>query len=202
MKKNIVIIGAGGHSKVLSDIVSSLGYNLCGFLDDTKTEPGIIGELSDYEKYLKCEFVIGIGDNYERKRIASNMNCKFASLIHPTAIVSPSVKLGEGTVVMPNAVVNAASTIGKHCIINTSSVVEHDCRLGDYVHISPGAVLCGKVDIGNLCHIGAGVVVKDKISIVSKCTIGISAGVVKNINQPGVYYGVPAKEKRISVSNS
>lgn len=197
MVKNIVIIGAGGHSKVISDIVSSLGYNLCGFLDDTKTEPGILGKIADYEKYINCEFVIGIGDNNARKRIASNMNCKFACLIHPTAIVSPSANLGEGTVVMPNAVVNASSTIGKHCIINTSSVVEHDCRLGDYVHISPGAVLCGTVDIGNLCHIGAGATVKNNISITDNCVIGLAAGVVKNITEPGIYVGVPTKKHKI-----
>ena len=94
---------------------------------------------------------------------------------------------------MANAVINPFAKVGKHCIINTACVVEHDNQIADYVHISPGAVLAGTVSVGELTHIGAKAVVRNNISITSECVVGAGAAVVKEIDEKGVYAGVPAR---------
>ena len=108
--------------------------------------------------------VIAVGDNAKRRQIALENECmrptwRYDIVIHPYAVVSPSARIGEGTVIMAGAVVQANARIGKHCIINTGASVDHDCVLGDYVHVAPGAHLCGHVEVGEGALIGAGVCV-------------------------------------------
>lgn len=86
--------------------------------------------------------IVSIGVNSTRKKIVEKLNCHFGVAIHPTAVVSPSARIGEGTVVMAGAIINAGAVIGKHCIINTGASVDHECVLGDYVHIAPRVALC------------------------------------------------------------
>lgn len=187
MNRNVIIIGAGGHGQVIGDIVCASGDNLLGFLDDNKD---CLGKIKDYVNFPDAEFIIGIGNNNIRKEL-SKYNCKWYTAIHPSAIISPSVKIGEGSVVMPNAVINANAVIGKHCIINTGAIVEHDNILEDFVHISPGAKLGGTVHIGEGTWIGIGASVKNNIEICSDTIIGAGALVVKNIKNQGTYIGVP-----------
>ena len=173
-----------------------------GFLDDDPTKKEIhqipvLGKIEDTQKYKDdfC-FIIGIGDNQIRKKIAErNPALNYYTAIHPTAVIGEGVRIGNGTAVMANAVINADANIGEHCIINTSAVIEHECVIGDYTHISPQACLCGNVYVGEECHIGAGVTVINNLSICLKCTIGIGAVVVSNIEKQGIYIGNPAKEK-------
>ena len=195
MPKEIIIIGAGGHSRVIEDIIIQSGDVVYGFLDDDLTKSNVIGKVEDCVKYEDKFFVIGIGDNESRKRICNKYaNLKYYTAIHPKAVVSKSAFIGCGTVVMANAVINPHANIGKHCIINTASIVEHDDILADFVHISPNATLCGGVNVGECTHIGAAAVVKNNISITSSCVVGVGAAVVKNIEKNGVYIGVPAKK--------
>lgn len=191
MEKNVIIIGAGGHGKVISDIVTASGDRFLGFLDDDESK-SVLGRTADYEKYRDAFYVIGIGDPKIRE-FMSKLPCKWYTAIHPSAIISPSAKIGEGTVIMPNAVVNADAKIGKHTIINTASVVEHDNEIEDFVHVSVGARLGGTVKIGRSTHIGIGVTVKNNINICADCIVGAGAVVVKNIEKSGIYKGVPAK---------
>jgi sugar O-acyltransferase (sialic acid O-acetyltransferase NeuD family) len=196
---NLIIIGAGGHAKVVVDIANALGYNILGFLDDNTTINEFanlkqLGKIEDCTKYIdKAKFVIAIGNNAVRKRIAEEYNLKFATLIHPSAVVSPNATIGEGSVVMPLCVINSNTQIGEHCIINTAAIVEHDNTIGDFSHISPNATLCGTVNIGDMCHIGAAVTVINNTNICSDCIIGAGAVVTKDINKSGTYVGVPAK---------
>lgn len=196
---NLIIIGAGGHAKVISDIAKENNYNLLGFLDDNESLTELsgltrLGKIADCENFSdKAEFVIAIGNNAVRKRIAEEYNLAFATLIHPCAVISPNATIGEGSVVMPLSVINANAKIGKHCIINTASVVEHDNDIGNFTHISPNATLCGSVTIGEMCHIGASATVINNITICDNCIIGAGAVVTKNINNLGTYVGVPAK---------
>ena len=196
MCKSVVIIGAGGHARVVADIVKKSGDKVVGFLDDFNTGDGILGVIDDCTKYADgCSFVIAIGSNKVRSAIAKKYSgLKFYTAVHPAAVISENVTIGSGTVVMANAVINSGAVMGEHAIINTASVVEHDNSIGDYVHISPGATLCGTVSVGEGTHIGAGSVVKNNISICEECVIGCGAAVVKDITKPGVYAGVPAKE--------
>lgn len=201
---NIIIIGAGGHSKVVQDIVRSLNqYKIYAILDDafstTVEKEGIIYSSIHYLRKLNVNnyyFVIAIGDNRVRQNIAKRISIpssQYATLIHPSVVISESSNIAKGTVVMPNAVINAHSNIGQHCIINSNAVVEHDNFLEDLVHISPGVVLSGGVKVGEGSHIGSGSVTIPNIKIGSWSTIGAGAVVIKNIPKYVTAVGVPAK---------
>ena len=195
MSKEVIIIGASGHGKVIADIIEKSGDKVVGFLDDDLTKKGVIGPVCDCVKYKDKQFIIGIGNTQIRKRIAEEYpELSYYTAVHPTAVISGDVKIAEDTAVMANAVINASATVGAHSIINTSSVVEHDNVIGDFVHISPGAVLCGGITIGNETHIGAGVVVRNNVTICGNVTIGCGACVVEDITESGIYVGVPAKK--------
>ena len=208
MNKKIIIIGAGGHSKVIADIIEKSKDIVLGFLDDNKEKDVIIIKEKQYKVIGKIEecvkiqeenkdiqFVIGIGDNKTRKNIANRYNnLKYYTAIHPSSQIALDVEIGQGTVIMANTCLNTSAKIGKHCIINTASVIEHDNEINDYVHISPNATLCGTVKIGELTHIGAGATIKNNISICNNCIIGVGAVVVKNIEVCGTYIGTPAKK--------
>lgn len=194
----LVIIGAGGHGKVVADNALKNGYTEICFVDDHASgscmglpilgTSAVLGALNDG----RTDFVIGIGSNPVRKHIAERYALPWITLIHPSAQIAADAQLGPGTVVMAGAVVNPSARAGAHGIINTGAIVEHDNVLGDYVHISPRAALGGTVRIGALTHVGIGAVVRNNIEICSGCTVGAGAVVVKNINQSGVYAGIPA----------
>lgn len=195
MNRKVVIIGASGHGKVVADIVRSSGDTVVGFLDDNQ-DADVLGNIAEFNKYLDCEFVIAIGSAEIREKISHN-KMKYYTAIHPSAIISPSATIGEGTVIMPYAVVNADAKIGKHCIINTSAVVEHDDVIEDFVHISVGAKLGGIVHVGKLTWVGIGSCVKQCINICDNCMIGAGSVVVKDITDSGTYCGVPATRMRL-----
>lgn len=204
--KKLILIGDSGHSKVINDIVKSDNqYTVVANLDDKYQEEAIsdqvlkapidkINELLKKDSTLKV--IIAIGSNIVRKKIVNKLlldSDRYLSLIHPTAIVSSSVKLGQGTVVMPNAIVHADSKIGNHSIINTNSVIEHDCLVEDYVHISPSATLTGGVKVGEGTHIGAGSTIIPTRQVGGWSTIGAGAVVTSNISANTTAVGVPAK---------
>lgn len=198
MSKAIVLVGGSGHAKVIIDAIRLSGGEIFGILDDgipAGTQVlgvTVLGNTNEYEKYKSHPFLVAIGNNEIRRRLAEKMDVCWTKVVHPSATVSQYADLGEGTVVMPGAVINAGASIGKHCIINTGSVVEHDNVLGDYVHISPNAALGGTVTVGENTHVGLGAYVRNNLDICGGCTIGVGAVVVKNIAEPGVYAGVPA----------
>ena len=195
----LIIIGAGGHGKVIADNALKNGYKDICFVDDASTGEcmgfPIVGTSEDIERFDDCntDFIIGIGNNAVRKMIAEKYSVHWVSLIHPSAQIAANVSVGKGTVVMANAVINACATIGEHCIINTGAIIEHDNVIGNYVHISPNAALGGTVHIGECTWIGLGASVINNIDICSCCTIGAGAVVVRNITERGIYIGVPAK---------
>lgn len=208
MFNRLVIVGAGGHGKVIADIAIKIGYTDIVFIDDNA-----IGDCLGYPIVGTCEiieslndnkngFVIAVGNNKSRRRIAEQHNVNWVSLIHPSAQIGADVKIGVGTVIMANTVLNPCSTVGKHCIINTSSVIEHDNVIGDYVHISPQVALGGTVRIGDGTHIGIGAVVRNNITVCNDCTVGAGAVVIKNITESAMYIGVPAKMMTIHKSNT
>lgn len=197
----LIIIGAGGHGKVIADNALKNGYkNIC-FLDDNTTGDvmgfPIIGTSSKIVSLDdgNTDFIIGIGNNAVRKEIAEKNQVNWVSIVHPSAQIAFNVKIGKGTVVMANAVINVCTAVGEHCIINTSAVVEHDNVVEDYVHISPKASLGGSVHIGANTHIGIGTTVKNNVDICDGCVIGAGAVVLKNIIDSGIYIGVPARIK-------
>lgn len=194
--KKLVIIGASGHGKVIADIAIKNGYKDIVFLDDDES----IVECAGFPKVGKisqaCSIegdkIIAIGDARIRERIQKKLNV--ITLIHPDAVISRRVKIGEGTVVMAGAVINSDVVIGKGCIINTGASVDHDSKIGDFNHVSIGAHVAGTCITGNKIWIGAGATISNNINICSNCTIGAGAVVIRNINKEGTYVGVPAKK--------
>lgn len=198
MSESMILIGGSGHAKVIIDCIRASGGEVYGILDDGKPVGTrvlgvpVLGGIAGYERYKEHPFLIAIGSNEIRGRIARQLDVCWATVVHPRATVSEHAKLGEGTVVMANAVINACAEVGRHCIVNTGAIVEHDNILGDYVHISPGAALGGTVTVGEGTHIGIGACVRNNIFVCGGCTVGAGAAVVKDIAEPGIYAGTPA----------
>ena len=195
----LVIIGAGGHGKVVADTALKIGYTSICYIDDHASGNvmgfPIVGTSADIERLNdgNTDFIIGVGNNAVRKMIAEMYKVNWVSIVHPSAQIAYNVTIGNGTVVMANAVINVCATIGEHCIINTGAIVEHDNVIQNYAHISPRAALGGTVHIGSLTHVGIGAAVKNNIEICPSCIIGAGAVVVKNINESGTYVGVPVR---------
>ena len=198
--KQLVIIGASGHGKVVADIAKKNGYEQIVFLDDRDSLPqcgpyAVAGKCSDFTDY-DCDIVVAIGNPVIREKflLALEINGKrIPTLVHPNASIGESVQIGKGTVIVAGAVVNPGAVIGKGCIINTCASVDHDCVLADYVHVAVGAHVAGTVSIGERTWIGAGTTVSNNVSICADCMIGAGAVVVKDIFEKGTYIGVPAR---------
>lgn len=200
MNNRLIIIGAGGHGKVIADNALKNGYTDICFVDDHATGVcmgfPIIGTTKDIRDLDdgKTDFIIGIGSNGARKRIVDTYHVNWVTLIHPSAQIGIHVSLGKGTVVMAGAIINACASIGEHCIVNTGAIVEHDNVIRDYVHLSPGTKLSGTVTVGECSWIGTGASVINNVEICDHVIIGAGAAVVKNIDHCGTYVGVPARE--------
>lgn len=200
MNKKVVIIGAGGHGRVVADTVEICGDTVVGFLDDstaTNDKVNVIGKVSEAEKFCDGEtyLFVAIGNCEIREKIMSSLpDAKWYTAIHPSAVISPSATIKEGTCIMPNAVVNNSAVVGKGVIINTCASVDHDDVIGDFVHIACGVHLAGTVTIGEGCWLGIGAIVSNNISVCDKVMIGAGAVVVKDITEKGTYVGTPAKK--------
>lgn len=207
MNKKVIIIGAGGHARVIEDIILKTGDSIVGFLDDNVTGKldgipilGKIKEANDiYEKYPASKFIIAIGNNNIRKEISQKYLLPYYTAIHPNSIIANNVRIKEGSVIMAGSCINPYVTIGTHVIINTGAIVEHNCEIADFVHISPRGVLGGTVYVGEATHIGIGAVVKNNIKIEKDIIVGAGAVVVKDIQESGTYIGVPAQKKKEKV---
>lgn len=197
----LIIMGYGGHGKVIYDIAKNLKiYEDIKFLDDNYFKNDLVaGCISDFDKFkTEFDFIVGIGDNKTRKKYTKLLelnNAKICSIIDSSAIISDSSIVYPGTVIMPNVVVNCNSIIGNGVILNTGSIVEHDSIVGDFSHISPNVVLGGSVKIGKLCWLGIGSIVKNNIQVCDFTTIGAGSLVIRSILIPGIYYGSPCKKK-------
>lgn len=188
-KTKLYIYGASGHGKVVADVAKSAGYKEIVFLDDN-------GELKFSPDLPKFPVIIAIGDNKIRANLqkkVSEVGFEIATLIHETAVISPTAKIGRGVVIMPNVVVNAHAIINDGVILNSSCVIEHDCKIGKFAHISPNSALAGGVEVGEFSHIGLGSSVIQKIKIGKNCVIGAGSAVIKEIDENCVAVGVPAK---------
>ncbi len=194
------LYGAGGHSQIIKLLLEQNGVSVNEIFDDnpSKSHPkfkNIIPGIKHHSSfpYEGAPFIVGIGDNMHRYKIAKVLTSGFAKAIHTTAVVDPSSILGDGSVVYAGAVIQPNTYIGKHVIINTLASVDHDNIINDFVHISPNVTLCGLVEIGEGSHIGAGAVVIPKVKIGKWCTIGAGAVIIKDIPNYAVVVGNPGK---------
>src|SRR5580704_19059420 len=211
--EELVIVGGGGHSKVVISIVQKLaGYRILGYTDlkDNGAVIGIpflggdseLGLLATGGKELSAVIAVGqVGlgklrcELFER---LSTLDLRFPPIVSPDAIVSKEAACGHGAVVMDGAVINAGASVGTGSIVNTNSTIEHDSVISDWVHVAPGATICGGVTIGRFSMVGAGATVIEGIEVASGCIIGAGATVVSSLTDPGVYVGCPARRVRLS----
>lgn len=207
----VVGVGAGGHAKVVIEILKQLrDCEIVGLVDrrpelwqtellgikvlgDDRLLPELKGRGIDHA------FIgIGtIGDTTARRELYRKVvDCGFqiASAVHPAACVSPSANLGSGATVMAGAIINAAARLGTNVIVNTGAIVEHDCVIGDHVHIATGARLSGGVIVDEGAHIGLGAIIRQQIRVGRDAVVGAGAVVVKDVAPGTTVVGVPAKQ--------
>lgn len=192
-----MLYGAGGHARVILDCILESGSEVEGIFDDDQDLVSLNGYsvLGSYDmtEYPELSIIITIGDNKTRKKIASTIKHKFATAIHPSAVVSKFARIDVGSMIIHSATIQTGVTIGKHSIINTSSSVDHDCKLGSFVHISPKACLCASVQVGDGTHVGASATILPGVKIGKWCVIGAGAVVNRDIPDYSVVVGIPGK---------
>jgi sugar O-acyltransferase (sialic acid O-acetyltransferase NeuD family) len=206
-KGEMVVVGGGGHAKVLISLLKKAGYQVVGYTDKIDRglilDVGYLGDDAVLRDFItgrgQPNAVIGIGKvdaspvRLDRQRGLQAWGFGFPVIRSPEAVVNEDVVVGPGTVLMDRVVVNSGTEIGEASILNTGSTVEHDCRVGDNVHIASGATLAGGVTIGDHCMIGMGCNVIQLVTIVTGCIVGAGATVVRDLSEPGTYVGSPAK---------
>jgi UDP-perosamine 4-acetyltransferase len=204
-----VLIGAGGHARVVADLLRILGAGIAGVYD---ADPGRHGTVAfglpvvggdDAALALppaSIWAINGVGSIgpattrcavYERFTAAG---FEFPALVHPTACLSPDAALESGVQVMAGAVVGPGARLGENSLVNTRAVVEHDCRVAAHAHVAPGATLCGGVVVGRAAHVGAGAVVIQGMAVGDGALVAAGAAVVRPVRAGGRVAGVPARE--------
>ena len=203
--KGLLIIGAGGHGKVIADIASTLGkWDQIAFVDDKYPDLKqvldwlVIGGMEDFRMHRQeyPDVFVAVGDNAVRQKItiwSEEAGFHLPSLIHPRAAVSRLAVIGAGTIINSQSAVNANAKIGKGCIVNTGATVGHDCVLGDFVHVAPGASLAGETVIGEACWIGMRSAVIEQLTVGKGVVVGAGAVVLSDVPDQKLVVGIPAK---------
>lgn len=204
MKNDVALVGYSGHGFVVGEAAIKQGYPLKYYVDKREVSYNplaliYLGDEAD-DKFIgwdrKIEFVLGIGNNLIREKIARKILNKGASInnvIHPSAYLSDYCTIAAGNFVANNAVINTNAKVGSYTIINTACIVEHDCQIGDFCHIAPGAVLAGNVSVGSSTFIGANAIVKEGVRIGRNVVIGAGSVILRNIPDSSTVYGNPGK---------
>jgi acetyltransferase EpsM len=198
--KSIIIFGAGGHTKVIIDLIKELNqYAIIGIYDDNKDgyfeDIPVLGKIDDNIIKNSDEYIIGIGNDIIRRRIYERFyNLPWAILIHPRSIVSKSAIINSGSVVFAGAVIQTGVIIGKQCIINTNCNIDHESIVNNFTSICPGVTICGNVIIGELTFIGANSTIIQGKSIGKNCIVGAGSVIIRNIDNDCKVAGNPGKK--------
>lgn len=196
----LVVVGAGGHAKVVIATARAAGLAIAHVVDDDRARWGglllgvpIAGPIGEVLADPRARAVLAIGHNATRRRLAHAARCRFVSAVHPSAIVDASVQLGDGSVIFAGAIIQPDAVIGAHAIVNTGASIDHDCVLGEAVHVAPGARLAGNVRLGDEAFLGIGAVVIPGIAIGARTIVGAGAAVVRDLPADVIAAGVPAR---------
>ncbi|MCE9649657.1 MAG: NeuD/PglB/VioB family sugar acetyltransferase [Parvibaculum sp.] len=198
----LYIIGGGGHAKVAIAAAEAAGLGIAAIYDDNQEKRGtdLIGYRiggaippADWWRSADGGALIAIGDNRARQRIAAQCPARWQALIHPSAWVHASAKIGPGALICAGAIVQPDAVIGAHAIVNTGAVVEHDCIAGDFVHLGPASCLAGGASVAEGAFLGAGAVIIPGISVGAWAIVGAGAAVTATVADNTKIAGVPAK---------
>lgn len=200
----VVVIGAGGHGKVVVATLQAAGLKPSLVLDDDPALWGgavlgieIAGPTAELHRLGTRRAVLAVGGNRARGDLAVDLaaggDVEWVTAVHPAAVVDPSVSLGPGTVVFAGAIIQPDTTVGAHVIVNTAASVDHDCRLGDFVHVAPGARLAGGVEVGEGAFLGIGCRVLPGLRIGAWATVGAGATVTHDVSDGWTVVGSPAR---------
>jgi acetyltransferase EpsM len=204
----VYLYGAGGISKIIYEILLSMGKVVKGIFDDDPpnakfrnlpVRPGIGLVGKDNFPPLDAPVVISVGNNTRRAEIARLLNAQYGTAVHTSVLVSPTAEVNPGTVILHGSIVQSGTRLGAHVLINTAASIDHDCRLGDYSHVSPHGTLCGHVEVGEGSHIGAGAVVIQCVRIGKWCTVGAGAVVLRDVPDYTTVVGNPARVLKRSI---
>jgi len=202
--KSLLILGAGGHGRVVADAASLLGFIKIAFLDDADIRPAIpnpfeiIGKISHLENFSLHwkTAIVAIGNNEARLHYFQRLK-EFGfdapAVVHPTAVVSRHAQIGGGVFIAAGAIVNIGARIGNAAILNTGSTIDHDCVVGDGAHISPGANLAGSVSVGERAWVGIGASIREGMRVGTDSIVGAGSAVVSNVPDSATVVGTPAK---------
>lgn len=205
--KRIVVFGAGGHAKVVVDVLQRMGgHEIVGLLDDSAELSGTVRRgyrvLGGREQFTALQskgvdaIIIALGNNQHRKAVyeeAKRMGIALCSAIDPSAQIGGGVVVGSGSVLVAGTVVNVDAEIGDNVIVNTGATVDHDCCIGAHAHLSPGVHLGGRVTVGESAHVGIGAVVLPNLVIGKYCVVGAGSVVRENVPDGAVVAGNPAR---------
>ena len=202
LKKPVAIIGYSGHAYVIIDIFLSAGRLVTAYCDSEEKSRNpyhlqYLGKESEViRKLKKYDFFTCVGHNGIREKIHMQLAEHLGNpinAIHPSAVISSSVSLGDGVMIAANATINPLVELGKGVICNTSSSIDHECIIGDFAHIAPGAVLCGNVKVGKGSFVGANAVIRQGITIGNNVMIGAGTVVIRDIPDNVTVVGNPQK---------
>lgn len=204
MKDEIVVVGAGGHAKVCIEILREMGETVAYCVGDADALDRCVGvpvlrgdeNLRDLYAAGYRRVFVAIGSNRLRNRLATfaiDIGYKLTNAIHPKAILSPTVRLGDGVAVMAGAVINAESNIDSLAVVNTGATIDHDCDIGKAVHIAPQCALAGNVKVGAFSFLGIGSKVIPERTIAENVNLGAGSVVITDLRKSGTFVGVPAR---------
>lgn len=185
------LIGYGGHAR---EVIAQIGEDIPCFVDDLyvcdKTLPLSSININEYE------IMVAIGDSKLRYEMVKKLpkNTSYFTFIHPTALIMNNIKIGHGCFIGAYSVITTDVTIGNHCILGRGNHIGHDSIIGDFFSAMPCSVVSGNCTIGDGVYLGTNSSIKEKIRIIDDVTIGLNSGVVKHINEKGIYGGVPVKK--------
>lgn len=207
--KPVIVIGAGGHARVVIEALLEMGITPIGATDANTSRVGetllgieILGDDHALEQHppSQVDLVMGIGSTQvglfrkELFQIFKNRGYRFAGVRHPSAVISRETTIGEGAQIMAGAIIQPGCTISQGVIVNTGARVDHDSFIGSFSHIAPGVILAGNVQVGDNCHVGCGALVLQNIRIGDGATVGLGAAVIRDVHPEICVVGNPAKE--------
>lgn len=198
----VAIYGAGGHGKVIWDVLLAAGHEVVGFVDARPPAPTLLDLPVVTDAAMLPPFdgvVVAIGHNATRRKVFEALRAEgrtLANAIHPSAVIARRVTFGEGVVVMGGVVINPDTAIGDNAIVNTGATIDHDCVVGAHAHVAPGTNLAGGVTVGEGAFLGIGAKVVPGRAIGAWATVGAGGVVVRDVPAGALAVGVPAEVRQ------